>query len=198
MERIAVTGVVTAHEIPEEWANDKELFDYWWMPETQLIDGIWTVTRPARLSDEAKMEHCRMKAENLVTNLGIALLLVNMSVVGQGNMEPFFQILSVGNGAITGVTRATTSVSGDGFATNSRKAPTSDSQAGFVSTVVTNFASGDAVGTWTNLGIYSYSIAGSQNATTTAGTGALATAALFNFVKGASAYALNYALTLSN
>lgn len=194
MDSIGIHGKILLHETPTEW-NDND-FQYWWCPTTDKNGNILV---PARISDEAKAQRLAIPpVSNLITNTGIALLLANMSVTGQGSMEPFFQILSIGNGAITGVTRQTSAVAGDGFATNSRKAPASFSVTGFSTNVVTNFASGDVQGTWTNLGIYGYNVAGAANATTSSGTGALMTAALFSFVKGASAYALSYVLTLSN
>lgn len=191
MDSLTIHGHISLYEIPARWSDED--FKYWWCPQTDTHGQILV---PARISDETK-KTCLVKPpqENLVTNVGLALLLANMSVTGQGSMEPFFQILSIGGGATTGISRTTTSVAGDGF---SRKAPASYSVTGFSTTIVTNFASGDALGIWTNLGIYGYSVAGVQNATTSAGTGALMTIALYSFNKGSSAYAMNYVLTLSN
>lgn len=193
MDNINVHGIITLHTIPDEWTDEE--FKYWWCPETNRFGQV---LRPARISDEAKAQHMVMKQENMLTNVGIALYLTNNSVSGQGSMNPFAQILSVGNGTFTGATRTLTGVSGDGFGTNCRKAPASNSTVGFQSTIIFNYASGDAQATWTNLGIYGYSIAGSQAATTTTGTGALMTIASFPFVKGATAYAVNYVFLLSN
>lgn len=185
MDILGIKGIITAHEIPD-W-TDEEFAERW-----------------ARMSEGEKRSRLipladgRMQAENLITNAGIALLLNNVSVPGQGNMQPFAQILSVGNGSISGVTRADTSVAGDGFGTNSRKAPASFTITGFTTAIVTNFASGDANGTWTNIGLYGFKVSGAQNASTSIGTGALMTHALFNFPKGASAIAVQYLFLLSN
>lgn len=194
METIGIHGLIAAYEYPACWSDEE--FRFWCCP---VADEAGREIRPARMSGEWK--RLRLVApltENLLTNTGIALLLANMSVAGQGSMNPFFQILSVGNGAITGVTRADPSVAGDAFGTNARKAPASYSVIGFSSTIITNYASGDANGTWTNIGIYGYKSAGAQAATTSAGTGALMTHALFSYPKGASAIAVDYLLTLSN
>lgn len=202
MDKIGIRGVISLHAIPD-W-TDEELA-YMWTPETTWDPKRgWVITRQARVSEGEKRSrrirfgNGKYEVENLITNTGIALLLSNISVTGQGSMEPFFQILSVGNGALTGVTRSDTAVSGDGFISGARKAPASFSVVGFQTTVVTNYASGDGVGTWTNIGAYGYKVASSQNATTSTGTGALMTHALFNYVKGASAIALNYVFILSN
>lgn len=193
MDTIGIHGIITLHDIPSDWTDEE--FQYWWCPVT---DEFGNVLQPARISDEAKAQHIVMRRENMLTNTGVALYLTNNSVSGQGSMNPFTQILSVGNGAFTGATRTLTAVSGDGFGTNCRKAPASNSTVGFQSTIIFNYAAGDAVATWTNLGIYGYSTAGSQAATTTAGTGALMTIASFPFVKGASSYAVNYVFLLQN
>ena len=180
METIGIHGIITIHEIPN-W-TDEELA-YWW----------------ARMSPEAKAQRQALPPiENMMTNTGIVLFLANNSKTGQGNMYPWSQILSVGDDAFTGASRELTAVSGDGFATGSRKASASNSQIGFQSTLVFNFGTGDAVGTWTNAGLYGYKTSSSQNATTTAGTGALMTIAAYPFVKGSVAYALQYVLTLQN
>ena len=190
-----IDGIISLYEIPEEWATNKALFDAWWLPETEEgPDGLQHIVREARISDEAKAQRLVVEpVHNLIMNAGITRYLINQSVQAQASMQPFAQIMSVGNGAITGVLRADTAVAGDGFATGARKAPTSNSQTGFLTTIITNFASGDAVGTWTNIGWY-----GGGSATTTTGTGVLYTHALFPFVKGSVAYALNYVFQTFN
>lgn len=193
MDAIGIHGIITLHAIPNEWSEED--FQYWWCPLT-TPDG--DVLQPARITDETKAARIVMKAENLITNAGISLFLNNLSVATQAQQFPITQILSVGNGTISGVTRADNAVAGDGFGTNARKAPSSFSKVGFQSTIVTQYASGDANGSWTNLGWYGFNTGSSQNATTTAGTGALMTHALFNFTKGATAYAVNYTFVLSN
>ena len=181
-------------------AQDDELFKAWWCPKTELgSDGLYHIVETAPISDEAKAQ--RLVGEprhNLFTTLGYSLLLTDLSVASQVAQFPITQILSVGNGAISGVTRADTSVSGDGFVSGSRKAPATYSLVGFLTTINVNFASGDALGTWTNMGFYSYSISKSQNATTATGTGDLATHALYPFVKGNSPYTVSYAFLMSN
>lgn len=199
IEKLCPEGIINIYEISENWAQDKAEFDYYWLPETRVINGIHRIVRPARVSDGEKHERSMLKepVHNLITTTGISLLLTNMAVASLSN-QPFSQILSVGNGAITGVTRADTAVAGDGFTTGARKAPTSLSHVGFLITLLINFGTGDAVGTLTNVGMYGYNVLGSQNATTTAGTGSLMTHALFPFVKGATAYSVSYAFLMTN
>lgn len=193
-EKVPIRGIIGLYKIPDRWTDED--FQYWWCPET---DELGRILQHARMSDEAKQNRLVMApVENMLTNDGIALFLNNNSVSGQGNMYPFSQILSVGNGAFTGPTRNPGGVSGDGFTTGSRKSPASNAQVGLQSTITFNFASGDAVGSWTNCGLYGFNTGSSQNATTTAGTGLLMTIAPFVFTKGASAYAVNYALILAN
>lgn len=179
LERLGIEGMITLHEIPD-W-TDEEFRRYW-----------------PRMSEEERERRVILQTKNLITNAGIANILNNLSTAGLGQQQPLTQILSVGNGAISGVTRADTSVAGDGFGTNARKAPTTFAIVGFTTTITTNYASGDANGTWTNAGFYGFKVSGGQSATTTSGTGALMTHVLFNFVKGASAIAVAYSFSLSN
>ena len=200
MDTFNIEGIISIYRIPEELAQDDELFNAWWNPKTELgPDGLYHIVEPAPISDEAKAQRLvGPPRHNLFTTLGYSLLLTDLSVASQVAQFPVTQILSVGNGAISGVTRADTSVSGDGFVAGSRKAPATYSLVGFLTTVNVNFAAGDALGTWTNAGFYGYSVAGSQNATTATGTGALMTHALFPFVKGNTPYTVAYAFLMSN
>lgn len=187
-EQFGVHGIITLHKIPDEWTDED--FKYWWCPITAPNGQI---LQPARISDQDKRNRIVLPpVENLITNTGINTLLTNTGVQSTGSMIVFSQILSVGNGAITGVTRTDTGVAGDGFATGARKAPASHANTGFSTTITTNLLSTDAVGTLTNLGFYG------NGATTTTGSGNLMTHALFSFVKGSFAYAVNYVLLYSN
>lgn len=187
-------GIITLHKIPNEWTDED--FAYWWCPVT-APNG--QVVQPARISDETKrawltpLADGRLYAENLITNNGISQLLTNHGVQAQASMQPFSQIFAVGNGAISGVTRADTTLPGDGFATNSRKAPASHTNTGFSVTITTNFASGDAVGIWTSVAFF-----GGGSATTTTATGTMESHALFSFNKGSTAYAVNYVFLYQN
>lgn len=194
MELIGIHGIITLHHIPSYWTDED--FRYWWLPET---DKNGQIIRQARISDENKRNRIVTKpVDNLITNAGIAIILNNLSVSGQGNMQPLAQIVSLGNGSITGVTRTDTAVQGDGFATGARKAAASFSIVGFATTLTFNFGTGDAVGSLTNVGLYGLNTSSGQSASTTAATGSLMTHALFNFTKGSTAYALSYVFTLSN
>lgn len=193
-------GIITLYEIPEEWAQNDELFRAIWLPKTELgKDGLYHIIEPARISDEAKAGRmAKPPTRNLFTTLGYTLLLANLSVANQNQQFPITQILSIGNILSAGVTRGDTTVAGDGFASGSRKAPVSYSVVGFLTTISINFAAGDALGNWTDLGFYGFSIAGSQNATTATGTGALMTHARYPFNKTSIAYSVQYAFLLNN
>ncbi len=194
-------GIISLYSIPNEFAEDDELFKSWWLPETAWVEGVGNViVREARISEEAKAQRLVMEPRhNLMTNTGIALYLTNQSVTTQGAMFPFYQITAFGNGTFSGATRALTSLPGDGFASGSRKAPISYIQYGFTSTVLTSFGTGDANGTITCVSAWGYKVAGAQNASTTTGSGAMMTVAAFPFVKSSSnSYTLSYTFILSN
>lgn len=196
-EPLGIHGRMRLIALPEDW-TDAEL-RYWLEPETELgEDGLYHLVRQPRMSEEERQRRTILTAKNLITNAGMTQILTNQSVPGQGNMLAYAQIFGVGNGAISGVTRTDTTIAGDGFASGSRKVPASYSVIGFTTTITTNFASGDAVGTWTNAALVGFKVSGAQNATTTSGTGALMSHVLFNFVKGASAIAVAYSFSLSN
>src|SRR5215469_16580382 len=131
-------GIITIHKIPDEWTDED--FKHWWCPVTAPNGQI---LQPARISNETKqawivpLDNGDLYAANLITNNGISQLLTNHGVQAQGSMQPFSQILSMGNGATTGVTRSDTGVVGDGFATGARKAPASHANTGFSVTVTT-------------------------------------------------------------
>ena len=200
-ETIGLRGVLSLYRIEDELAQDDDLLRAWWQPVVEIgPDGLARIVEEARISDEAKAGRLVMPPiENLITNVGIALIMTNLSVANQSQQFPVTQILSVGNGALTGVTRADTSVPGDGFTTGARKAPSSYQQVGFTTTIITSYGSTDAVGVLTNGGFYGYSVAGSQNASTSSGTGALMTHFLFPFNKASgAAYAFSYVFSLTN
>lgn len=193
-EPFGVHGIITLHKIPDEWTDED--FKHYWCPVTAPNGQI---LQPARLSDEKKRSwlvpvNCgKLEVENLITNNGINQLLTNIGVQAQASMQPFAQILAVGNGSVNGVLRTDTTLPGDGFATGSRKAPASHANTGFSVTITTNFATTDAVGIWTNIALF-----GGGSATTTSGTGTMETHAIFSFNKGSVAYAVNYVVLLSN
>ncbi len=194
-----IDGIIKLYEIPEEFALNKDLFDAWWLPKTEIgSDGLYHIVEPARISDEAKAQRLvKEPVHNLITNAGITRYLNNNATSAQSGCQPITQILSVGNGTISGVTRTDTSVAGDGFATGARRDPTSGgshSIVGFQLTVIVPYSTSQGNGTWTNIGWY-----GDGTATTTTGTGTLYTHALFPFVKGSgSAYSINYVFLMSN
>jgi hypothetical protein len=180
-----IDGILSLYEIPNEFAENNELFDAWWLPKTEIgSDGLYHITEQRLVMEPV---------HNLITNAGISRVLTNQSVTAQASQQPFSQILATGNGACTGVLRTDTTVPGDGFASGSRKAPASYYINGFLTTLIFQFGTGDAVGTWTSVGIF-----GGGSATTTAATGVCYTHALMPFSKGSSSYSVNYAFLLGN
>lgn len=189
MERIGIRGLLTLYERPAEWSTEEMCA--LWCPVT---DARGRLLRPARVREEERAHLIRQRGENLFTNDGIAQWMTDLSVANQSQMQPITQILSVGNGSITGVFRSDTSVAGDGFTSGARKAPVSYSQVGLQTTVIADYSGSDGVGTWTNIGFY-----GGGSATTSTGTGTLMTHALFPFVKASGhAYVVSYVFVLTN
>ena len=200
-EAIRIETRISAYAIPE-W-TDEEL-RYWWVEDTAPgPDGLYRVVRPARISDEEKARRKIAEGTNLFTNVGLIQLVANMGAQSQGGMQTWGGILSLGNGAVPGLpTRADTTVWGDGFATGSRKVAAATTVSGLTGTATFNFGSGDALGTITNAGYYGFmfGLPGHPNspATTTAGSGQLNSHLLLSFVKGASAVAVAYSITIGN
>lgn len=195
MERISERGLTGRIKI-RQWPN-------WLDPESETEFLKWRPTISAREWDrytvpllvEGKEVE---EAHNLITNLGITTILGNMGNSTQSFLNVFSQILSVGNGALTGVLRTDTAVAGDGFATNSRRQPSSLIITGLLADTGINFLSGDANGTWTNVGYYGWKLSNSTNATTTAGTGQLNSHSMFLFTKGAGPLTVDYLYLLGN
>ena len=196
-ERLGIAGHISIYELPEDWTDEQ--FRYWWEPETALgPDGLYHIVRPARISEKQKEAWKRLDADNLLTNAGIAQFLNNLMAPGQGLLQPFSQIFAVGNGAISGVMRSDTAVAGDGFATGSRKVPVGTGLVGLTTSLSMNYASGDAVGTWSNAGVFGLNATNGQQASTTANTGQLNTHVIFNYIKGAVAVAVTYVFQFGN
>lgn len=139
------------------------------------------------------------ETRNLLTNQGIQSVLQLFCYSNQTQLEPYQQIMSLGNGALTGVQRTDTAVAGDNFASGSRKVPTSYGIIGFQGTHSTLYGTGDANGTLTNGGWYGYNFQSNTDATTSGGTGWLNTHFMFSYVKTSSiSFVLDYINVLSN
>lgn len=186
MERIKLKSLEGIIKI-REWPN-------WLDPNDETEFLKWR----KRITEKEWDRYTVAEGRNLITNLGVNGLFQNIGNSTQSFLQPFSQIMSVGNGAITGVLRTDTAVAGDGFGTNSRRQPNSLTVTGFQADVGTNYLAADAQATWTNLGFYGYKFSASQNATTTAGTGELNTHALISYLKAAIAITVDYVYTLQN
>lgn len=191
-------GKLILYELPEDWSEEE--FDELWRPKMERDEqGRAHLLRSARLSDEQKARWAVLEAENMIMNRGMTQILNNLSVPGVGQMQPFGQVLSLGNGAITGITRTDTGVSGDGFGTNSRKTLPASSLISFHLVIVSvSYAGGDANGTLTNGGLYGVNASTGQQATTSAGTGQLNTHVMLNYPKGGNAIAIDYVFIIKN
>ena len=193
-ERALYTGSFKIRRHPQEW-TDKE-FEYWWCDER---DERGCVIRPARMSQREKDRYNEVLLDewgretdeiyNLITNNGITILLNNAAFQVNTSMIPFTQILEVGSGSISGVARTDIAIAG---ALTPRKAPANFITAGTQVDISFAFLAGDAVATWTNVGLWG------NGATTTAGTGVMMTHALFTYVKASIAVTFDYFLTISN
>lgn len=197
MERLSLRGIegyFKIRVIPQEWTEAD--IRYWWCDER---DEQGRLIRPARMSQREKDrynaplidQHGRECEEihNLLTNTGISTFLTNSSVTSTGSMIPFAQILEVGSGSISGVQRTDTTITG---ALSPRKAPTGYTITGTQTDISFSFASGDAVASWTNIGLWG------NGATTTAGTGSLETHALFTYNKLSVAVTVDYFIVIAN
>jgi len=211
-EHLGLAGRVALYRLDRDM-SDEELVE-WFVPVTEWgEDGLYHLVKPAKCSDREKQHRQVLATHNTLTLAGINNILNNLSVPSQGGLnqesglQPFGQILSVGNGPLNtsatgaGIARNAYDVSGNGFATGSRKVPAAFTIVGFSVTITTNFFAGDAIGTWTNGGLYGAATPFGGvfiNATTTAALGSLMTWFPISYVKGSSPYALAYTFTLSN
>lgn len=202
----AIAGVIRIRRLPDDCTEDE--FKAWWPRLSEQERDRYTVAlRVPKLVWNHYLRRYewngdyeeRAEAHNLITNNGLFSLLQLICFSNQSQLQPYQQIMSVGNGTITGVARTDTAVAGDGFTTGARKVPTSYNITGFTGTHSTLFGGSDAVGTWTNIGWYGYDFTHSANATTTTGTGWLNTHCLFSFTKtSGQILTIDYANTLTN
>jgi hypothetical protein len=184
-------GIITVREWPDFLGDDADEFEKW---RASLTQREWDRYLMPVIVEGKEQDY----AHNLLTTDGITSVLKNIAYSSQAQLEPITQILSVGNGIIGAVARADTAVIGDAFGTNCRRAPNASTFIGNQVDNRTDFLSGDAQSTWTNVGFYGYNYGGSANATTAAGTGTLKTHSLFTYAKGATAVSVDYIFVLNN
>lgn len=181
-----IKGIVRASEIPQEWSLDD--FKYYWC---DLHDADGNLIRRAAMRERERLKYAVYEAENLITTNGINNILTMLSS-SPGSGMFFSQILSLGNGAISGVSRADTSVAGEGGLSNNRKAAAGFSITGSQTDIAFVYPGTDGQGALTNIGLYG------QGANTTDGTGTLQTHALYSYSKPNATVTFDYLLTCGN
>ncbi len=140
-----------------------------------------------RLSQKERDRYTVCEAHNILTNYGRNQALAYFGT--PNTLGAFAQILSIGTGAIAGVNATDTAVVTDTFF---RKVPNVYAIIGTQVDISVYIGTTDAVGTWTNAGIY-----GGGSATTTYGSGLLMTHVLFAYAHGATNNTIDYLITLS-
>jgi hypothetical protein len=150
-------GIVKVRELPD--GCTEEDFKAWW---------------PA-LSEQERERYTACEHHNILTLSGFTQLLTYISS-GNATTLGFSQFFSVGTFPIITVQAGDTGVSGEIY----RSAPTSQSIVGNQLTLSTYFAPSQAVGTYTNAGLWGV------NATGTANSGTLMTHTLYNYPKSSS------------
>lgn len=168
-------GIIRLRELPFE---TEEEYKRWWLPETGIRDGKVVILRPARMSEKEKERYTVAQHHNLLTSSGRTQILGYIGTPTYiSSQVAFAQIFSVGTATITSVS------AGDGtvFGELARAVPSTAIVTGTQIDISIFFGATQAVGTWTNVGLY-----GGGSATTTLGTGTLLTHSLFSYVKDGS------------
>lgn len=153
-ERTFWTGIVKVRELPRDCTQAD--FDAWWPHLTEKERDLYTVK----------------EFHNTLTLSGFTQLLTFIATSGVVTYG-FSQFFSVGTAPITSVQSGDTSVAGEIY----RAAPTTQTIVGNQLTLSTYFGPSQAVGLYTNAGLYGLS------ATSTLGTGVLFTHTLYNYNK---------------
>ncbi len=169
MTDIHIEGILRIYELP----CDDAIAEYaqWWSRFS--------------LSEKARKGRQVVEVHNLITSAGRTQILTFMG--NAGTTTAFAQYYAVGTGAIYSVQASDTSLATEFF----RAAPASYAVVGNQVTVTTNFTSAQAIGTYTNAGLFGVS------ATGTAGSGTLCTHILYSYTHTAVAIANDYVLSLT-
>lgn len=164
-EQLHFSGVIRARVPPfetrEEWA-------YWWLPE--MVGG--KIVRVARMSEREKERYTVYEARNMLMLAGRTQILTYIGS-NNGNSTGFAQYFAVGTFPINKLTAGDTSLQGELF----RAIPSTSAISGTQIDVSTFFGSSQAVGTYTNAGLFG------NGATGTSGSGTLMTHSLYAYTK---------------
>lgn len=151
---IYFTGILLIRELPRELDDTQEYMK--WYP---------------RMSERERDRYTVLEARNLLTNAGRTQLLTFAGA--SGTTTAFAQYYSVGTGPIYVAQSSDTTLSSELY----RAVPNSSTIVGNGVTISTQFTTTQAVGTYTNSGIWG------NGATGTSGSGTLMTHLLYNYTK---------------
>lgn len=170
-------GILRLRVLPDQdWTEEQ--FRFWWCDERSPSGRV---LRPARMSQREKERYTCYESHNLITTAGITQVLTFIGAYG-GGIVAFAQYLAIGNGGIFTVNANDTTLAGEFF----RKIPTGYSTSGNAVDISTALLTTDAVGSWTNVGLFG------NGATSTPNSGTLMTHLLTSFTKGSTAYTADY------
>jgi hypothetical protein len=165
-DTLKLAGCLRIYEIPDD-----------------LLDGKqW---RRLTLKEKAREGKLVVEAHNLIMSAGRTQLLSFIGASGATNA--FAQYYAVGTGAVYTINTGDTALASELF----RAVPASFSVVGNTVTISTPFGAGQAVGTYTNAGLFG------NNATSTPGSGVLMTHLLYSYPKGAISIFNDYTITLA-
>ena len=138
------------------------------VPEDDALQHAW---HRLTLSEKAREGHLVVEAHNLITSAGRTQLLTFTG--SNSTTTAWAQYYAVGTGAIYSVQASDIALATELF----RAVPASFTVVGNGVTVTTNFTAAQAVGTYTNAGVFG------NGATGTAGSGTLMTHLLYSYTK---------------
>lgn len=189
MDTLKWRGVLKVREAPASWTIED--FEYWWFP--QLVDPkTKRVLIPARMSEKEKDHLTIATSENMLLINGVQTIL--SYIIDQSTTSPgvMFQYLALGNGVISAVEPADSSVSGEYY--RQQITNLSNFGASAVISVVVAAGSGTSTGI-TNAGWFGIAASG------TLGTGTLMSHVMYlpNIVKGAGQqFTFDYSVELAS
>jgi hypothetical protein len=180
MDGVNIKGIIRIRELPDpDWTPEQ--YAYWWLDE---FDADGRRVRIAKMTQREKDRYTVYEASNLVMTAGITQIL---TFIGNSasNTAAFSQYIAIGTGSIFTVNANDSTLATEFF----RKAVTGYSTSGNQVDVSTNLLTTDAVGTWTNMGLYGVA------ATGTANSGTLMTHVLVAYTKPSATRTADYLIT---
>jgi len=161
-ESVWAFGRIKTRLLPD--GMTKAEFEAWWPHQSERERDRYTVYETTNsITLAGRNQLLTYAGNNALTGGG----------VGLGNVVPFAQYFAVGTGAIISVSAGDVALNGELF----RAAPSSSLISGNSVNISTFFGATQANGTYTNAGLFG------NNATSSSGSGALVTHALYAFTK---------------